>query len=129
MERLEYSVIPIGYVENEFEEAKVSPETIRSGVSRIHLKEEYVEGLEGIGAFEKIVVVFLFDRSEGFDLKVHPRGDRSRPMRGVFSTRSPRRPNRIGVTTVDLLSVDGTILNVRGLDAINGTPVLDIKQY
>ena len=51
MERLEYSVIPIGYVENEFEEAKVSPETIRSGVSRIHLKEEYVEGLEGLGAF------------------------------------------------------------------------------
>ena len=57
----------------------------------------------------------------------HPRGDRSRPRRGVFALHTPYRPNPIGVTVVDLLSVEGNVLRVRGLDALNGTPVLDIK--
>jgi tRNA-Thr(GGU) m(6)t(6)A37 methyltransferase TsaA len=57
----------------------------------------------------------------------HPRGDRNRPRRGVFALRSPRRPNPIGITVVDLIDVQGNVLRVQGLDAINGTPVLDIK--
>jgi formylmethanofuran dehydrogenase subunit E len=73
------------------------------------------------------MVVFYFHRSRGFDLLQHPRGDKSRPRRGVFSLRSPRRPNPIGVTVVDLVAIDGNVLHVQGLDAINGTPVLDLK--
>jgi tRNA-Thr(GGU) m(6)t(6)A37 methyltransferase TsaA len=73
------------------------------------------------------MVVFYFHRSQGFDLLQHPRGDRSCPKRGVFALRSPRRPNTIGVTVVDLVDVEKNILRVRGLDALDGTPVLDLK--
>jgi tRNA-Thr(GGU) m(6)t(6)A37 methyltransferase TsaA len=73
------------------------------------------------------MVVFYFHRSQGFDLLQHPQGDRSRPRRGVFALRSPRRPNPVGVTVVDLVAVAENVLRVRGLDAINGTPVLDLK--
>ena len=57
----------------------------------------------------------------------HPRGDKSRPKRGVFALRSPYRPNHIGLTEVELLAINGNVLSVRGLDAINETPVLDLK--
>jgi tRNA (Thr-GGU) A37 N-methylase len=70
---------------------------------------------------------FYFHRSAGYELSQHPRGDRTRPKRGVFTLRSPRRPNPIGVTVVDLLGVEGNVLRVRGLDACNGTPILDLK--
>lgn len=73
------------------------------------------------------MVVFYFHRSQGYDLCQHPRGDQSRPQRGVFALRSPRRPNPIGVTEVELMAVERNVLRVRGLDAINGTPVLDLK--
>ena len=74
-----------------------------------------------------LLVVFVFHRSEGHELLQHPRGDRSRPKRGVFALRSPNRPNPIGVTEVELIAIEGSILTVRGLDAIDGTPVLDLK--
>jgi len=117
---------PIGYVENGFDEP-AAPETIRAAESRIVLRPELVEGLFGLEAGQKLLVVFNFDRSVGFDLLQHPRGDRTRPKRGVFAVRSPRRPNAIGVTEVDILSIDGNVLRVSGLDALNGTPVLDLK--
>jgi tRNA-Thr(GGU) m(6)t(6)A37 methyltransferase TsaA len=72
-------------------------------------------------------VIFHFHKSEGFDLLQHPRGDPSRPRQGVFGLRSPRRPNPVGVTIVDVLAVGENTLRVRGLDALNDTPVLDIK--
>ena len=74
-----------------------------------------------------LLVVFVFHRSQGFDLLQHPRGNQSRPKRGVFALRSPNRPNPIGITEVELLAIEGNILTVSGLDAINGTPVLDLK--
>ena len=76
---------------------------------------------------QQVMVLFYFHRSDGYDLLQHPRGDRSRPTRGVFTLRSPRRPNPIGVTIVDIVAVEGNVLRVRGLDALNGTPVLDLK--
>jgi tRNA (adenine37-N6)-methyltransferase len=116
----------IGYVENEFDEP-TTPSEIRSVESRIVLELSLVEGLKGLELGQQIMVVFYFHRSQGFDLLQHPRGDQSRPKRGVFALRSPNRPNPIGVTVVDLISVEGNVLRVRGLDAINGTPVLDLK--
>jgi tRNA-Thr(GGU) m(6)t(6)A37 methyltransferase TsaA len=85
------------------------------------------EGLKGLEPGRQILVVYYFHRSDGYDLCQHPRGDRHRPRRGVFALRSPRRPNPVGVTVVDLVAIAGTVLTVRGLDAINGTPVLDLK--
>ena len=74
-------------------------------------------------------MLFYCHRSTGYDLQVHPRGDRSRPLRGLFAVRSPRRPNPIGVTTVRVRRVGGNVLEVVGLDALDGSPVLDIKGY
>jgi tRNA-Thr(GGU) m(6)t(6)A37 methyltransferase TsaA len=116
----------IGRVENAFDEPAPAPD-IRAVESRIILDPSLKEGLKGLDPGQRIMVVFCFHRSQGFDLLQHPRGDRSRPRRGVFTLRSPYRPNPIGVTMVDLVAVDGNVLRVRGLDALNGTPVLDLK--
>jgi len=117
---------PIGYVENDLDESTARDQA-RTAESRIILDPALVEGLQGLEAGQPITVVFYFHRAQGYALRQHPQGDASRPMRGVFTLRSPRRPNPIGVTVVDLLAVEGNVLRVRGLDAIEGTPVLDLK--
>ena len=122
----QYPLTPIGFVENTYDEPAPAPE-IRAVESRIILEPELIEGLAGMEPGQQIMVLFYFHRSQGYDLLQHPRGDRNRPKRGVFMLRSPRRPNPIGVTVVDVLAIDGNTLRVRGLDAINGTPVLDLK--
>ena len=76
---------------------------------------------------QRLYVIFVFDQAEGYRLGVHPRGYRSRPERGVFGTRAPYRPNPIGLAVVGFIGVDGAVLTVRDLDAIDGTPILDIK--
>lgn len=116
----------IGHVENEFDKP-TTPEQILLTEARIILDPSLVEGLQGFESGQQIMVIFYFHRSEGFDLLQHPRGDQNRPKKGVFTLRSPRRPNPIGITVVDLIRIEGNVLYVRGLDAINGTPVLDLK--
>ena len=126
---MEITFRPIGYVENEFDEPAPG-DKIRQRESRIIVDEGLSEGLDGIEGFEKLLVVFYFHRApKGYALRQHPRGDASRPKRGVFALRSPHRPNPIGVTVVDLVAVEGNVLVVRGLDALNGTPILDIKPF
>ena len=116
----------IGYVENSFTQP-AAPEGIRSVESRIIVRAELAQGLEGLSPGDSLLVLFYFHLSDGYSLLQHPRGDRSRPKRGVFALRSPRRPNGIGATVVELVSVRDNVLLVRNLDAIHGTPVLDIK--
>ena len=116
----------IGRVENDFDEP-TSSETLRAAVSRIVLDPTLCEGLTGLEPGGKVMVVFSFHLSRGYDLLQHPRGDRTRPKRGVFALHSPHRPNSIGVTVAELLSVDGNVLKVSGLDALDGSPVLDLK--
>lgn len=116
----------IGHVENEVDEP-TAPDKIRSAESRIILDPALTGGLAGLEPDPQVMVIFYFHRSQGYNLTQHPRGDLSRSKRGVFALRSPRRPNPIGVTVVDLVAIEGNVLRVRGLDAINGTPVLDIK--
>lgn len=99
-------------------------------VSTITVHEQFVEALDGIESYSHIVVLYWFHLSERpASMKVHPRGDPSRPKRGIFATRSPVRPNPIGLTVVRLLERRGNELLVRGLDAIDGTPVVDIKPH
>jgi len=116
----------IGHIENEFDEPLAS-DKIRAVESRIILDPALTEGLQGLEPGQRVMVIFYFHRSQGYDLRQHPRGDQSRLQRGVFALRSPRRPNPIGVTVVELMAVEENVLRVRGLDAINGTPVLDLK--
>jgi len=116
----------IGVVENEFD-LPAPTDVIRAAESRIRLKPELAPGLDGLKPGEKILVLFHFHRSQGFHLHQHPRGDHSRPQRGVFALRSPFRPNAIGASFVEITAIENDLVWVQGLDAINGTPVLDLK--
>lgn len=116
----------IGYVENEFQEP-TKPDVLTASPSRIVLDPDLLAGLTGLEPGMTLLIVFVLHRAEGYELHQHPRGDRSRSKRGVFALRSPNRPNPIGITEVELLTVEGNILTVRGLDAINDSPVLDLK--
>lgn len=119
---------PIGYVENAFEQM-TAPEEIAAQPSRIVLEPAYLDGLLGLDQVEKILVVYYFDRAHEVRLQLHPRDDQSKPLRGVFATRTPYRPNHLGVTVVRLVRIEGNVLTVEGLDALNRTPVLDIKPF
>lgn len=118
--------IPIGYVENDFDSSG-QWEQMRKSESRIVLDPHLVEGLNGMAPGQKVMVLFQFNRSHDYDLLQHPRGDTGRSKQGVFTLRSPRRPNPIGVTVVEIVAIHENILTVFGLDAFNGTPVIDLK--
>ena len=100
--------------------------------SRIDLAPEWAEGLSGLAEFSHVIVVFALDRAR-FDRAEHltrrPRGRTDAPRLGVFAQRTKYRPNPIAVTTVELLGIEGSVVRVRGLDALDGTPVLDLKPY
>jgi tRNA (adenine37-N6)-methyltransferase len=119
-------MIPVGYVENDYIEPVYNEEVYKK-VSKIVLKEEFKDGLYRIEDFDKLYVLFYFSKSKGYELIHRRRYDGE--ISGVFASRSPHRPNRIGLTVVELLKVEGNVLHVKSLDAINGTPVLDIKPY
>jgi tRNA-Thr(GGU) m(6)t(6)A37 methyltransferase TsaA len=93
----------------------------------LEIRVEFERGLTDIEGFSHLIVIWGFHRSEGFELVGKPPTD-DRPH-GVFATRSPRRPNPIGLTVVELLSREGPMLRVRGIDMLEGTPILDIKPY
>jgi tRNA (adenine37-N6)-methyltransferase len=124
METFQFRVI--GHVENEFREP-TKPDVLTASLSRIVLDPDLSEGLSGLEPGMALLVVFVFHRAMSHELLQYPRGDRSHPKRGVFALRGPNRPNPIGIIEVELISIEGNILTVRGLDAINGTPVLDLK--
>lgn len=101
-------------------------------VSEIHIEERYAPGLVGLNGFSHLLVVFYMHKStfeEGAHLQRRPQGRQDMPLIGIFAQRAKHRPNPIGVTAVELLVVRGNAITVRGLDAIDGTPVLDVKPY
>jgi len=122
---------PIGVVSNEVKERPLADFNWPSVVSTITINAELAEGLCGLEEHSYIIVIFWLHRPHKphFTLKVHPCGNESLPMVGVFASRSPHRPNPVGEKTVRLLKRQGNILWVEGLDAMDGTPVLDIKPY
>jgi len=117
-----------------FVKTKAIGEEVRDkdNISEIVLREDLAEALDGIEDFSHLFVMFWMheiSEEERRTMKVHPRGRMDMPLLGVFATRTPYRPNSIGLTLVELLKVKGNVLTVRGLDAIDGTPVLDIKPF
>ncbi len=124
------SLAPIGRVVNGVEyPSHVKWETI---ISKVIIAPQLAEALDGIDGFSHIVVIFYLhevDDDRRSLLKVHPENKEELPLVGVFATRSPIRPNPIGVTVVELLACEGNVLKVLGLDAYDGTPVLDVKPY
>ena len=100
--------------------------------SEIHLEPKFTPGLQGLDQFSRIIVVFFMDRSTfdaAQDLVRRPKGRADMPLLGIFAQRARHRPNPIGITAVELLGIEGNVVRVRGLDAIDGSPVLDIKPY
>ena len=101
--------------------------------SEIHLDPQLTGGLQGLAGFSHILVAFFLDRAQGFDplkqLMRKPRGRDDLQAVGVFAQRTKYRPNPLGITAVQLLGIEGSAVKVRGLDALDGTPVLDIKPY
>jgi tRNA-Thr(GGU) m(6)t(6)A37 methyltransferase TsaA len=93
----------------------------------IVLDSEFAEGLAGVQPGDALVVLTWLDRAERDVISVHPRGDLTRPRQGVFSTRSPHRPNPIGLHRVRVEAIDGPKIEVSELEALDGTPVLDLK--
>jgi tRNA-Thr(GGU) m(6)t(6)A37 methyltransferase TsaA len=119
---------PIGYVRRR-PAAGTDPDRLRRALAEIVVEPALASGLEGIEHCPRLVVLFYCHRSQGLALRVHPRGDPQRSLRGVFATRSPARPNPLGLTVVTLVGVRGNVLQVLGLDALDGTPVLDLKPF
>jgi tRNA-Thr(GGU) m(6)t(6)A37 methyltransferase TsaA len=120
---------PVGRVESPLADRADAPRQGDEGAPEAWLVLDPAVGdaLDGLGAGSRIVVLTWLHEARRDVLRVHPRGDPSRPEVGVFATRSPDRPNPIGLHAVEVLAVEGSRLRVRGLEAIDGTPVLDIK--
>jgi tRNA-Thr(GGU) m(6)t(6)A37 methyltransferase TsaA len=121
---------PIGTVKSPYAETREIPKGLgaqHEAQGVLEIMPEFEVGLTDIEDFSHLHVLWAFDRSQGFDLLGTPPSD-NRPH-GVFATRSPRRPNPIGLTVVELLRRDGPRLHVRGVDMLDGTPILDIKPY
>ncbi|MGA7343911.1 MAG: tRNA (N6-threonylcarbamoyladenosine(37)-N6)-methyltransferase TrmO [Terracidiphilus sp.] len=125
-----FTPIPIAYVHSPYTESSAIPKGLgarHDAEGVIEFLREFEAGLLDVEGFSHLFVLWVFDRSSDFDLTAHPPSD-ERPH-GVFATRSPRRPNPIGLTVVEVLRRDGTLLHVRGVDMLDGTPVLDVKPY
>lgn len=125
-----FTLKPIGFVESPYTDSKEIPRGLGAkhdaeGILRI--LPEFEAGLVDIEGFSHLYVIWVFDRTSGFELTACPPSDNR--AHGVFATRSPRRPNPIGLTVVQLLRRQGEQLQVRGVDMLNGTPILDIKPY
>jgi len=120
---------PIGFVKTNTIRKEVKT---RSNVSEIILREDLVDTLHGIEDFSHLYVLFWMHevpKEERKKVKVHPRGRRDLPLLGIFATRTPHRPNPIGLTLVELIKVNDNTLTIRGLDAYDGTPIIDIKPF
>ncbi len=121
---------PIGFVKSPVTEP--TDENWGNVVSEIHLSHELAPGLQGVERFSHLIVIFFMHRATfdpTDDLVRRPRGRADMPELGIFAQRAKHRPNPIGATAVELVGMEGNVLRVRGLDAIDGTPVLDIKPY
>jgi len=124
-----YEVQPVGWVESQLIDRSAAPKQGDEGapVARIVFDPQYRQAARDLRPGEEVLVLTWLHLSDRTTLAVHPRGDQSRPITGVFSTRSPDRPNPIGLHTVMIENVADGAITVRNLEAIHGTPVLDIK--
>jgi tRNA-Thr(GGU) m(6)t(6)A37 methyltransferase TsaA len=127
---LNFVLRPVGFVCSPFKRTEQIPKGLgakHDAEGVLEILEEFELGLTDIEGFSHLIVIWAFDRSGSYELLGTPPSDQ-RPH-GVFATRSPRRPNPIGLTTVELLRRNGRRLKVRGVDMLDGTPILDIKPY
>jgi tRNA-Thr(GGU) m(6)t(6)A37 methyltransferase TsaA len=123
------SLTPIGRVESTLIDPAEAPKQGREGAPDAWLvfEPDVLEALDGVAPGDRVIVLTWLDRARRDTLRVHPRDNPANPLRGVFSTRSSDRPNPIGLHEVEVLSVEGGRVRVRPLEAVDGTPILDLK--
>ena len=127
---MQMNMEPIGFVNNDVSGKKDT--SWGEDISTIRLNEEYIGGLHGLEEFSHVTIIYYLDQAvynREKHLKRHPQNREDMPLVGIFSQRGKDRPNRIGMTSVQIVEVSEETLTVKGLDAIDGTPVLDIKPY
>jgi tRNA-Thr(GGU) m(6)t(6)A37 methyltransferase TsaA len=124
-----FEVVPIGEVESPLTDLASAPKQGHEGAPDAWLvfQPDVLEGLEGLRPGDRVIVLTWLDRARRDVLRVHPRDDPSNPMQGVFNTRSADRPNPIGLHDVEIASIDGPRVRVRNLEALDGTPIVDVK--
>lgn len=124
-----FEIRRIGVVQSRLSSREEAPNQGSEGApdAWIDVDPAFAEGLQGVAVGSDVIVVTWFHLSRRDLLKVHPRGDRARPVTGVFSTRSPDRPNPLGLHRVKVMEITGNRIRVAPLEAIDGTPVVDIK--
>jgi tRNA-Thr(GGU) m(6)t(6)A37 methyltransferase TsaA len=124
-----FELTPIGVVESSLSDPSAAPKQGDEGAPEAWLAFDpgFADALDGLAAGDQLLVLTWFHLADRDVLSVHPRGDSSRPPQGVFGTRSPHRPNPLGLHRVELLEVDGTRLRVSDMEAVDGTPIVDVK--
>jgi tRNA-Thr(GGU) m(6)t(6)A37 methyltransferase TsaA len=129
MDQARYEVIPIGRVESSLTDPATAPKQGDEGAPEAWLVFEprVLDGLESIRPGDQAIVLTWLHRARRDVLRVHPRDDVANPLQGVFSTRSADRPNPIGLHPVEIVEVDRLRIRVRGLEAVDGTPIVDVK--
>jgi tRNA-Thr(GGU) m(6)t(6)A37 methyltransferase TsaA len=129
MPETEYSLYPVGFIHSPLKHREEAPRQGGEGApdAWLEVNPMVADGLDGIGVGDEIIVITWFHQAHRDILKLHPRGDKTMPLTGVFATRSPDRPNPLGLHRVTVLEVDGHRLKVGPIEAIDGTPVVDIK--
>jgi tRNA-Thr(GGU) m(6)t(6)A37 methyltransferase TsaA len=124
-----FELTPVGRVESSLTDLDLAPNQGDEGAPSAWLvfEPDVLDAVEGIRPGDELMLLTWLDRARRDILRVHPRGDLSRPQQGVFSTRSPARPNPIGLHRVEVEAIDGNRVRVRNLEAIDGTPIVDVK--
>jgi len=124
-----YRLEPIGWIRSELKNTKDAPRFYTEGApsARLELDARLWDAMDGIKVGDDIVIITWLHLANRETLKVHPRGDLNRPKRGVFSTRSPHRPNPLGLHRAKVLAIEQNVLSIGPIEAIDGTPVVDIK--
>jgi tRNA-Thr(GGU) m(6)t(6)A37 methyltransferase TsaA len=126
---MRFEIKALGRVESTLTDPASAPRQADEGAPPAWLvfEPDLVEALSGLRAGDRVIVLTWLDRAHRDVLSVHPRGDPARPREGVFSTRSPHRPNPIGLHETEITAIDGARVRVRSLEALDGTPILDLK--
>ena len=129
LDQPQFQLTPVGRVESSLTDLDLAPNQGDEGAPSAWLvfEPDVLDALDGIRPGDEIILLTWLDRARRDVLRVHPRGDVSRPRQGVFSTRSPARPNPIGLHRVEVETIEGNRMRVRNLEAINGTPIVDVK--
>ncbi|MEJ2037733.1 MAG: tRNA (N6-threonylcarbamoyladenosine(37)-N6)-methyltransferase TrmO [Desulfosarcinaceae bacterium] len=129
MTQTDYTIQPIGTIRSELTERAKAPKQGREGApdAWLDVAPAFAQALDGLAAGDNIIILTWFHKAQRDILQVHPRGARENPLTGVFATRSPDRPNPIGLHRVTVLEIRGSRLKIGPMEAIDGTPVVDIK--